>query len=47
LEQGGHDYVMKKLGETIQPMKESFIVAFLAWQDVNIVSNNIVSFHNG
>lgn len=50
LEQGGHDYVMKKLGETIQPMKESFIVAFLAWQDVNnirasveaIVSNDIV-----
>lgn len=32
LEQGGRDYVMVKLGETIQPMKESFIVAFLAWK---------------
>lgn len=31
LEAGGRDYVMVKLGETIQPMKESFIVAFLAW----------------
>lgn len=32
LEQGGRDYVMVKLGETIQPMKESFIVAFLTWK---------------
>ena len=32
LEQGGRDYVMVKLGETIQPMKESFIVASLAWK---------------
>merc|ERR1712238_616720 len=31
LEDGGQDYVMAKLGETIKPMKESFIVAFLAW----------------
>ena len=31
LEEGGRDYVMVKLGETIQPMKESFIVAYLAW----------------
>ena len=31
LEEGGRDYVMVKLGETIQPMKESFIVAHLAW----------------
>jgi len=31
LESGGRDYVMVKLGETIQPMKESFIVAYLAW----------------
>ena len=31
LEEGGRDYVMVKLGETIKPMKESFIVAFLAW----------------
>lgn len=32
LEEGGRDYVMVKLGETIQPMKDSFIVAFLAWK---------------
>lgn len=32
IEEGGRDYVMVKLGETIQPMKESFIVAFLAWE---------------
>lgn len=32
LEEGARDYVMIKLGETIQPMKESFIVAFLAWK---------------
>jgi len=32
LEEGGRDYVMVKLGETIQPMKESFIVAHLAWK---------------
>ena len=30
LEEGGRDYVMVKLGETIRPMKESFIVAYLA-----------------
>jgi E1A/CREB-binding protein len=29
LEEGARDFVMKKVGETIQPMKESFIVAFL------------------
>jgi hypothetical protein len=44
LEQGGHDYVMKKLGETIQPMKESFIVAFLAWENLNIM--NTTSEHS-
>lgn len=33
LEEGARDYVMVKLGETIQPMKESFIVAYLAWKD--------------
>lgn len=32
LEEGGRDFVMGKLGETIQPMKESFIVAHLAWK---------------
>mmetsp|Transcript_9580 Transcript_9580/g.11848 ORF Transcript_9580/g.11848 Transcript_9580/m.11848 type:complete len:1772 (-) Transcript_9580:280-5595(-) len=31
LQEGGRDYVMAKLGETIHPMKESFIVAYLAW----------------
>lgn len=31
LEAGARDYVMVKLGETIQPMKEGFIVAYLAW----------------
>lgn len=34
LEEGGRDYVMTKLGETIYPMKESFIVAFLCWEGV-------------
>ncbi len=33
LEAGGRDYVMAKLGDTIQPMKESFFVAFLACKD--------------
>lgn len=47
LEQGGHDYVMKKLGEIIQPMKESFIVAFLAPHDaVNIISSADVTMTN-
>ena len=32
LEEGARDYVMVKLGEIIQPMKESFIVAYLAWE---------------
>jgi len=32
LEEGGNDYVMAKLGESIKPMKESFIVAYLAWE---------------
>jgi len=36
LEQGGRDFVMQKLGETIQPMKESFIVAFLAWEGAKL-----------
>ena len=35
LEDGGRDYVMVKLGEIIQPMKESFIVAFLGWEGAN------------
>lgn len=33
LEAGGRDFVMAKLGDTIQPMKESFFVAFLACKD--------------
>jgi E1A/CREB-binding protein len=32
LQAGGKDAVMKKLGETIHPMKESFLVAFLDWE---------------
>lgn len=32
LEELDRDQVMVKLGETIQPMKESFIVAFLVWE---------------
>lgn len=31
LKEGSRDYVMKKLGEIIKPMKESFIVAYLNW----------------
>jgi len=30
---GGPDPVMKQLGDTIKPMKESFIVAFLNWAE--------------
>mmetsp|Transcript_25091 Transcript_25091/g.60373 ORF Transcript_25091/g.60373 Transcript_25091/m.60373 type:complete len:1565 (+) Transcript_25091:76-4770(+) len=32
LKEGGKDWVMKKMGETIYPMKESFLVAFLNWE---------------
>jgi len=32
LKEGGKDWVMRKLGETIHPMKESFLVAFLNWE---------------
>jgi len=32
MEQGDQDFVMKKLGQIIEPMKESFIVAFLTWE---------------
>jgi len=32
LKEGGRDWVMRKLGETIHPMKESFLVAFLNWE---------------
>eukprot|EP00554_Chaetoceros_debilis_P004040 CAMPEP_0194085526 /NCGR_PEP_ID=MMETSP0149-20130528/17743_1 /TAXON_ID=122233 /ORGANISM="Chaetoceros debilis, Strain MM31A-1" /LENGTH=1623 /DNA_ID=CAMNT_0038768423 /DNA_START=348 /DNA_END=5219 /DNA_ORIENTATION=+ len=31
MEQGHQDYVMKKVGQVIEPMKESFIVAYLSW----------------
>jgi E1A/CREB-binding protein len=48
LQDGGRDYVMTKLGEIIQPMKESFIVAFLAWsgakEDDMIVPKEIQDF---
>jgi E1A/CREB-binding protein len=33
LQEGGRDYVMVKLGETIHPMKDSFIVAYLGCRD--------------
>ncbi|KAL9183138.1 hypothetical protein ACHAXT_004925 [Thalassiosira profunda] len=32
LQEGGRDWVMKKLGETIHPMRESFLVAYLNWE---------------
>lgn len=32
MEAGQQDYVMTKLGQIIEPMKESFIVAYLAWE---------------
>jgi len=44
IEEGGRDYVMTKLGETIQPMKESFIVAFLAWKGAD-EANMVVPKH--
>ena len=34
LEEGGRDFVMAKLGETIHPMKESFLVAFLNCKEI-------------
>jgi E1A/CREB-binding protein len=50
LEEGGRDYVMVKLGETIQPMKESFIVAFLAWDGAReedmVVPKEIEEYRN-
>lgn len=44
LEEGGRDYVMVKLGETIHPMKESFIVAYLGWKDAK-EENMVVPKH--
>ena len=41
LEDGGRDYVMVKLGETIEPMKQSFIVAFLAWENARPVDMEV------
>jgi E1A/CREB-binding protein len=42
------DQVMVKLGETIQPMKESFIVAFLKWSGAKeedmVVPNEIIKW---
>jgi len=32
LKEGGRDYVMKRTGEIIKPMKESFVVAYLNWE---------------
>ena len=44
LQDGGRDWVMKKLGETINPMKESFIVAFLNY-DGQSPENQVVPKH--
>jgi hypothetical protein len=35
MEQGHQDYVMTKLGQIIEGMKESFIVAYLVWEGAN------------
>ncbi len=32
LQEGGRDYVMQRLGETINRMKDNFIVAYLNWE---------------
>lgn len=44
LQEGGRDWVMRKLGETINPMKESFIVAFLNY-DGQTPENQVVPKH--
>ena len=48
LEEGGRDEVMVKMGETIEPMKESFIVAFLNWSGAKeedlVVPDEIVRY---
>jgi len=38
LKEGQQDYVMAKLGQTIEPMKESFIVAYLAWEKAEVAN---------
>lgn len=46
--EGGRDEVMVKLGEAIQPMKESFMVAFLNWSGAKpenlVVPDEIVQY---
>ncbi len=46
MEQGDQDYVMTKLGQIIEGMKDSFIVAYLAWDGAKkenlVVSEKIV-----
>lgn len=48
LQAGGRDAVMKKLGETIHPMKESFLVAFLNWdgakEENKVVPDDIMEY---
>jgi E1A/CREB-binding protein len=46
LKEGGRDWVMRKLGEMIYPMKESFLVAFLNWEgqsEENLVVLKMIS----
>lgn len=48
LKAGGRDAVMKKLGETIHPMKDSFLVAFLNWdgakEENKVVPNDVIEY---
>ncbi|KAL3805325.1 hypothetical protein HJC23_009032 [Cyclotella cryptica] len=48
LQAGGRDAVMKKLGDTIYPMKESFLVAFLDWdgakEENRVVPKDIMEY---
>jgi len=43
LEDGGKDVLMHKLGDTLQPMKDSFLVAYLDWEDTTKVRDKEVA----